>query len=128
MSAMISDSSIIQDNRGLITLESDAAVKSAIFLEQKTRFQNKSSPPFRLGGRGSKQVAKALETPENIECVLSISTPVCFAKVVSQGSQDTKKTMIQPFRTNPSDRSLLLPWDGHIWLANSKSLVPVIVR
>lgn len=103
------------------------------------KYHNRSSPPFRVGGRGSKQLTKALQQSEeitltddsdgengsNTNWMLCTSSPICFAKVVSVSSHD--KTMIQPLRLNPLDSCLLIPWEGHVWLAKNENLIPVKV-
>jgi hypothetical protein len=102
-----------------------------------SKYHNRASPPFRVGGRGSKQLTKVLQQTEeiaddsdyesctNTNWMLCTSSPICFAKVVSISSHD--KTMIQPLKLNPLDSTLLVPWDGHVWLAKNENLIPVKV-
>lgn len=97
----------------------------------------KTSPhtPFRPQGRGSKQLTKALsqhyddadhtQIEAYSEWVLCKSEPVCFAKVLS--GEASGKTMIQPFKLSSIDPSLLVLWEGHVWLAKSSNLIPVQV-
>jgi hypothetical protein len=103
----------------------------------KLKYQNRSSPPFNPGGRGSKQLSKAIEQSKvynhqyshqiDAEFVLCTGTPPCFAKVISAPSTDINSTIIQPMYPSPHDTGLLMPWDGHLWVAKSQKLIPINV-
>lgn len=98
----------------------------------------KSSPPFRSGGRGTKQLTAALKlnsdrqvspngasSEERYAFFLGRSSP-CFVKIV----QDCHGggVLVQPLRPNPLDKRFLVPWEGHLWNAMRSKLHPVEVR
>lgn len=98
---------------------------------------SKNTSPFRPGGRGSKMLAKAIEEdvtadmgrqadislPQHVLCVGK--TP-CFAKVMRAG-QDSNTVFIQPMHRSGGDPQLLVPWEGHLWLAKRNRLMPVLL-
>jgi hypothetical protein len=103
----------------------------------KSVFQNRSSPPppFRPGGRGSKQLvaieySKEKSSPMNEEqtWVFCSGKPPYYAKVISGPSEASENVMLQPLHQSPHDKCLLLPWDGHLWLAKREKLKVVKVR
>jgi hypothetical protein len=108
------------------------------FLMSKTpKFQNRPSPPFKPGGRGSKQLSKAIEQSKETseleddatKWVLCYGRSPCFAKVISSASEENLESiLIQPMRQSPHDPRLLILWEGHLWLAKSDKLYPVKVR
>ncbi len=127
------NSSNISNNNNTTTLN------CSNYSANKTKFQNRHSPPFRPNGRGSKMLAKAIEQSNTEQAIVDESfsetswvlctgkTP-CFAKVISMPNQDTKNVLIQPLHPNIVDPSLLVPWEGHLWLAKSNKLHPVQVN
>lgn len=100
---------------------------------KQPKFQNRSSPPFRPGGRGAKQLSKALEQSTEAEedsqsqyvMCYGKESP-CYAKVMSCTSD--KQTLITPMKASPYDNSLLVPMTGKLWLVKSSYLHPVEVR
>jgi hypothetical protein len=97
------------------------------------------TPPFRVGGRGSKQLSKAIEKSyvekekagespnlENTWAFCSGSHP-CFAKIISAPTSYANSVIIQPMYPSDVDPSLFVPWDGHLWLAKKEKLHPVKV-
>ena len=102
----------------------------------------RNTSPFRPGGRGSKMLAKAIEqssagtgsesldelTVSEPHWVLCTGKTPCFAKVMSVPSPDSNSVFIQPLHPSVADPSLLVPWDGHLWLAKSSRLHEVKVR
>ena len=100
-------------------------------------FQHKHSPPFRTGGRGSKQLSKAIEY-SSVEkdaqsgissdmWVLHAGDPIYFAKVVSATTQDASSVLVQKMQPSHIDPALLVPWDGHLVVAKIESLQPIQV-
>lgn len=101
----------------------------------------RNTSPFRPGGRGSKMLAKAIEqssagagtdslddlTVSEPQWVLCTGKTPCFAKVMSVPSPDSNSVFIQPLHPSVTDPSLLVPWDGHLWLAKSNRLHDVKV-
>lgn len=96
------------------------------------------SSPFRIGGRGSKQLSKAIEKSnsekekagistsfENTFALCTGSSP-CFAKILSAPSSDS--FLIQPMHPNDANTSLFVPWDGLVWLAKRAILYPVAMK
>ena len=90
----------------------------------------RASPPFRPGGRGSKQLSKALQ--ENGESSAEISWVLCtgksqtyFAKVISVPTENAGNVLLQPLHQSPHDPTLLKCWEGHLWLAKKEKLHPV---
>ena len=114
---------------------------SADVLQTKSAVTRNTSP-FRPGGRGSKMLAKAIEqssasvgaesmddwTVSEPQFVLCTGKTPCFAKVMSVPSPDSNSVFIQPLHPSVTDPSLLVPWDGHLWLAKSSRLHDVKVR
>ena len=104
------------------------------FSKPSPKFQNRSSPPFHPGGRGAKQLSKALEQCTEAE-ELSHSSPLfvmcygrecpCYAKVI--GHPDETQTLITPMKASPYDSALLVPMTGRLWLAKNANLHPVEV-
>jgi hypothetical protein len=100
-------------------------------------FQHKHSPPFRTGGRGSKQLSKAIEYSSvekgtqsgisNDMWVLHDGDPIYFAKVVSPATQDASSVLVQKMQPSHIDPALLVPWEGHLVLAKIESLQPIQV-
>lgn len=93
----------------------------------------RASPPFRSGGRGSKQLSKALQ--DNAEAVIEPSWVLCagksqtyFAKIISVPAESTGNVLLQPLYQSPHDATLLKPWEGHLWLAKKEKLHPVQMR
>ena len=96
-----------------------------------------STPPFRVGGRGSKQLSKAIETaclerdqagdvhkePQWAFCL--VKHP-CFAKIVSVNNP--KSVIIQPMFSNAKDPHLFTLWEGHLWMAKTDKIYYVKVR
>jgi len=111
--------------------EANAFPSSASKHQATQKFQNRSSPPFRIGGRGSRQLAKALEEakkqlvePQNqqeSQWVICMANPPCFAKAIIP-LQESSSVLIQPLLPSPHDPALLTLWDGHIWLAKTDKL------
>ena len=102
----------------------------------KSAFQNRSSPPppFRPGGRGSKQLVaienskeKSSPMSEEQAWVFCSGKPPYYAKVISVPSEASDSVMLQPLHQSPHDKCLLLPWDGHLWLAKREKLTIVKV-
>lgn len=97
-------------------------------------FHLKHSPPFRTGGRGSKQLSKAIEhstaektssgTPQELEPIWVIHTrnPIYFAKYVSTNFQDPNSVLVQKMQPSHIDQALLVPWDGHLCIVKSEHL------
>ena len=121
-------------------------------LQKSQKFQSRSSPPFHPGGRGAKQLSKALELVTDAEerelaesfagsggdysCLRGVHTSTCFvmcygkeqpcyAKVVRY--PDETHTLITPMKCSPLDAVLLVPITGRLWLADNADLVPVEV-
>jgi len=100
----------------------------------------RNTSPFRPGGRGSKMLAKAIEQsvnksnvsndvlPTENNLVLCTGKTPCFAKVMSLPSPDSSSVFIQPLHPSAADTALLVPWDGHLWLAKSNKLHSVKVN
>lgn len=98
----------------------------------------KSSPPFRSGGRGTKQLTAALKlnssdrqssqsglpSEEKYAFFLGRSSP-CFVKIVKDSHGGG--VLVQPLRPNPLNRNFLVPWEGHLWSAMRSKLHPVEV-
>ncbi len=80
--------------------------------------------PFRPGGRGSKQLSKAIEQTKSVNSAWVLcSQPPCFARVMStMSSTQSSNIMIQPLRASPHNSALLVPWDGHLLIAKSEHL------
>lgn len=98
---------------------------------------NENSPkvskiPFRIGGRGSKQLAKAIEKSSvergdnlnDISWVFSSGNQPCFAKVVSI---TTSGVMIQPMSPIDGDSDIYQPWEGHLWIEKRENIHPIKV-
>lgn len=122
---------------------SQTSATATLLLNTNTiKYQNRQSPPFRSGGRGSKQVSAALEQSLSQEPQPSADTLLpapakqyvlffgrsspCFARIISENEPNS--VMLQPLRPNPIDPKLLIPWEGHLWLAKRDKIRPVQVR
>lgn len=84
--------------------------------------------PFRVGGRGSKQLSKALEqssADRDLAWVFCTGSHACFAKVISFAMSGI---MIQPMSPVEGDPNLYKPWEGHLWLEKRDQIHPVQVR
>ena len=100
---------------------------------QKTIFQN--SPSFRSTGKGSKQVAKALE--QSKEPLVkdqfylykgSRETPGCFVKDMRASEAQTGTLYVRPYRSSIHNSAYLVPWPGiQLWQAKKASLISVEV-
>ena len=92
------------------------------------RLQTVSSrtPPFRTGGRGCKQLSKAIND-ENDSFVFCQAKDCYYGKVISIPSGDNDSVLVQPMHQSVHDSSLFTPWEGQIWLANSKNLTNIQV-
>ena len=88
--------------------------------------------PFSLGGRGSRQLSKALE-----ECrknsrehspaaedvwVLCTNNPICVAKYIAPSQDSTSTVLIQPMKSSSYDNGLLIPCDGQLILAKRENI------
>ena len=100
--------------------------------DSKVTNVSRNTSPFRPGGRGSKMLTKAIEQSgqdvnndlngtENNWVLCTGKTP-CFAKVMSVPSPDSSSVFIQPLHPSVADSALLVPWEGHLWLAKSSKL------
>jgi hypothetical protein len=98
-----------------------------------------SCAPFRPDGRGAKQFAKAIEISktrlncefdleENNEFVIYKGKTPCIAKIISFPFNRNERFCVNPLRVSPKDNSLLIPWEGHTWLAEKDELVFVKVH
>lgn len=99
-----------------------------------------STPPFRVGGRGSKQLSKAIEksniekekagdSPHVEQCwVFYTGSHPCFAKIISCATADENSVIIQPMYPSEVDPSLFVPWNGHLWVATKDKLHPVKMK
>lgn len=99
---------------------------------ETTPYQSRHSPPFRLGGRGSKQLSKALEKSNidgNIDdrnCVIftgNASLAPCFAKVLRTNDHNT--VVIESMHPNLNDPGLFQPC--HIYIVENREVLPVQV-
>jgi hypothetical protein len=114
--------------------ETEGAQKLCV-LPQKTLPKKQaasSTSPFRIGGRGSKQLSKAIEK-SYVERGLSKCEPLwafcsgthpVFAKIVSSVMSGV---IIQPIFPSEMDPNLYLPWEGHLWLAKKEKVYPIKV-
>lgn len=96
-----------------------------------SKYQDRSSPPFRIGGRGSKQLAKALEQNKLLpqqNWVLCTGSQACFAQNLGASSQHSDRVMIQPMNPSAADPCILIPWVGQIWLAKKSTLISVQMK
>lgn len=103
-------------------------------------FHTKQSPPFRTGGRGSKQLSKAIEhsaaektssgLPQDSDPVWVMHTknPVYFAKYVSTNCQDPGSVLVQKMQPSHVDQALLVPWDGHLCIVKNEYLQRIEVK
>lgn len=129
-------------------------ISSSEFSDNNNNYHNgsihisKNTSPFRPGGRGSKMLAKAIEQSQksatettnneiSSEMAIQMTEPQwvlctgkhpCFAKVMSVPSPDSSSVFIQPMHRRGGDPSLLVPWEGHLWLAKSNRLHPVKMK
>ena len=120
-----------------------AAVPS--FQVPKVKYQDRHSPPFRPGGRGSKMLTAVVEASHKAteksdseqdfnlnnpfvepSWVIFLGKPSYFAKIVSKPSLDD--VLIQPLHPSVSDPHLLVPWEGHLLMAKSSTLHPVNMK
>jgi hypothetical protein len=98
-------------------------------------YHQKHSPPFRTGGRGSKQLSKAIQhswsektnsdgtAPEKSSVfVLHVGDPLYFAKVISVNSKDPHMILVQRMQPSHIDPALLSPWEGHLLLVKVEYL------
>ena len=102
--------------------------------DQRSCFRKPSSmTAFRPGGRGSKQLAKALQ--ENGEVSAEPEWVLCtgkehtyFARIVNNNTGNNGDVYVQPLHQSPHDPSLLKLWDGHLFLAKRQILHPVLMK
>ena len=115
----------------------------SINANQSTQVLSSASPsalasPFRIGGRGSKQLSKAVQqTRQQLDIedcgVFCFASPTpCFAKVVSsdlheRGEGNGNTVLIQPMRESPHNSALYIPCDGHLLLSKVEFLHAVKV-
>ena len=97
-------------------------------------FHQKQSPPFRTGGRGSKQLSKAIEhssaekssagLPQEAEPIwlMHTGTPIYFCKYVSTNCQDPGSVLVQKMQPSHIDPALLVPWEGHLCIEKNERL------
>lgn len=96
-----------------------------------------STPPFRVGGRGSKQLSKAIEKSSlerdqagdvhnEPQWAFCVGKHPCFAKIVSVNNP--KSVIIQPMFSNDQDPHLFTLWEGHLWMAKSDKIHHVKVK
>ena len=92
-------------------------------------YRARATPPFRSGGRGSKQLSKALQenggSSAEISWVLCTGKTTYFAKVISVPTENTGNVLLQPLLQSSHDPSLLKCWEGNLWLAKREKLHPV---
>ena len=123
----------------------DPSLNSPPLVLSASKARKPTPGPFRLGGRGSKQVSKAIEQIEQdkekekedgicssddtstLEWVFCTGKSPCFAKVKSVSSDDIESYLIQPMIKSPHDPNLLLLWEGHLWLAKRERMIPIKV-
>ena len=99
-----------------------------------------STPPFRVGGRGSKQLSKAIEKSclergqagdahSEPQWAFCLGKHPCFAKILSEynPSQPSKSVIIQPMFSNDQDPHLFTLWEGHLWMAKCDKIYIVKV-
>lgn len=90
-----------------------------------------NTPPFRPGGRGSKQLSKAIEqSKQQPQWVMATGSHACFAKIISNLSSFESKTesvFIQPMIQSKHDKSLLVLWEGNLWASKTNKLEAVKV-
>lgn len=98
----------------------------------------RDSPPFRSGGRGSKQLAAVIERsttnadspqtsiPEKKYAFFDGTRSPCFVRIVKENHGGG--VLVQPLRANPLDTNFLIPWDGHLWMAMRSKLHHVEVN
>jgi hypothetical protein len=98
------------------------------------------SPPFRSGGKGTKQLSAVLTNSQNrIKKIEDDKKKFAF---VSDGSQANLQCsyfgiimaengkegrFIQPLRLSLSDSRFFVPWEGHLWLAPISNIYEVHV-
>lgn len=88
--------------------------------------------PFSLGGRGSRQLSKALEecrknsrdhSPASDDVwVLCTNNPICVAKYIAPSQDSTSTILIQPMKSSSYDSGLLIPCDGQLILAKRENI------
>jgi hypothetical protein len=88
------------------------------------------TPPFRPGGRGSKQLSKALELSKEQETfdMIFCTRNSSFARVISSVTQDTNSVLVQPMKPSVHDPSLFVPWVGGTCLIPTDSILQVKMR
>jgi hypothetical protein len=103
-------------------------------------FHLKQSPPFRTGGRGSKQLSKAIEhsTQEKINLgsleetenvfLLHTGNPLYFAKYVSTNCQDPSSVLVQKMQPSHIDPALLVKWEGHLCIVKCERLQQIQMK
>lgn len=100
-----------------------------------------TTPPFRMGGRGSKQLSKAIEksslerdqagaTCNEPQWAFCLGKHPCFAKILSEynPSESSKSVIIQPMFSNDQDPHLFTPWEGHLWMTKSDKIYLVKMK
>jgi hypothetical protein len=108
--------------------------------QHQSRSTVTSTPPFRVGGRGSKQLSKAIEKSSiergqagdahsEPQWAFCLGKHPCFAKIVSVNnpSQSSKSVIIQPMFNVQQDAHLFTLWEGHLWMAKIDKIYPVKV-
>eukprot|EP01041_Mallomonas_annulata_P003510 gene3510-6981_t len=97
--------------------------------------QPRQSPPFRVGGRGSKQLSKAIEKSNAYSHIDDQSLVIftgnkklspCFAKIKS--TNDPSSVVIEPMHPYPGVNGFLQPWNGHISIVDNSSVLPVKMK
>jgi hypothetical protein len=108
--------------------------------QNQSRSTVTSTPPFRVGGRGSKQLSKAIEkssqergqagdAQSEPQWAFCLGKHPCFAKILSVKcpTQPSKSVIIQPMFSNEQDPHLFTLWEGHLWMAKSDKIYHVKV-
>jgi hypothetical protein len=94
------------------------------------------STPFRIGGRGSKQLSMALEQSslekrkgnqekEEFSYVYCLGNHSCFGKIFKYVESGI---IIQPMSAVEGDHELFTLWKGHLWMVKKDKIHPVRVR
>ena len=92
-----------------------------------------TTTPFRVCGRGSKQLSKAVEksneekglTNQEILWVYCSGSYPCYAKVISTSISDN--VIIQPLFPVENDLTLYTLSPGHLWMAKKDKIHPIKV-
>lgn len=121
----------------MLTITSSPKLQTTVVSKQiLMHSESEGSPkvqkvPFRISGRGSKQLSKAMEQTierghysNEISWVFSTGNHPCFAKVVSM---TTGGVMIQPMSPIDGDSDIYQPWEGHLWMEKRENIFPVEV-